>query len=254
MKFLAGEKESEKLFKKLQEIMAEEVVIKEEQKKLEPSMRRTFQRFVLANACLNSSEASEARFAGEALRAKKVNLWDAWYRRLTKIQIDLQKITAPAIVDFCEVLLKELKNLNKGKVFRIITDKENLHAERGGRIFEAQHNFFSIHEAQQKLLSAVEALRGMDLQPISSIKKVFEEAIQKIPSEFEVATTLGNSEFRSWILDNQPRDLNPDESQGIWLQTAQYLSDLEKKVLDFKKVKDEEFVGGLVSKHRDPII
>ena len=254
-KFLSSDtKESEKLFKQLEEIMAEEAGIKEEQKKLEPGMRKCFQRFVLNNACLNGPEAAAARFEGEALRAKKVNLQDTWYRKLVKVQLELQKITLPIIIDFCEVLMKELRNLNKAKVFRVLTDKESMEKE-GGRIFEAEHNFFSVHKTQKEILAVIETIRGMELQPLISIRKIFDEAIAAIPDQFEMVTTLGNSQFRDWIFDNRPSDGSSINPEVTWLHLAKIEADLIKQqnILDYWQPvrspnKDRE-VGKIVNKH-----
>ncbi|MGA2467349.1 MAG: hypothetical protein ABSH06_23760 [Thermodesulfobacteriota bacterium] len=253
-KFLANEKESEELFKQLEEIKAEEAEVKVQQKLLEPSMRRCFQRFVLENACLNSEEAGKARIEGEGLRAKKVALWDCWYRKLTKIQIDLQRITLPVIIDFSESLMKELRSLNNAKVFKVLVDKEDLNKEHG-RIFKAEHNFFSVHACQQEILKAVEQIKEMDLQPLSSIKEKFDEAITKIPEEFEMVVTKGNSTFRTWIFDNRGSDGSSANPEVTWLHVAMAKSDLAMKegVMNFwnpvRTPNPDREVSKIVNKH-----
>ena len=259
-KFLVGEKESEKLFKQLQEILAEEPMVREEQKKLEPSMRKAFALYNLGLATQNPEEMVAGRSEGQKLIFEKFNIQDKWYRRRTAVEIALQKITLPAIIDFCETLLKEIKNLNAAKIFRTITDKESMEKE-GARIFEAEHNFFSIHACQQKILGEISKLKGMDLQPLSSIRKVFDEMVASIPDHFESVVTLGNSQFKSWVFDNKPSDGSLINPGTIWLHEAKIEADLIKQAeiiskwqsITGRRPNPDREIGRIVAKNK-PII
>ncbi|MGA2466429.1 MAG: hypothetical protein ABSH06_19025 [Thermodesulfobacteriota bacterium] len=169
-----------------------------------------------------------------------------------KLAVELRAITGPVIEGFAGELLLEFKRIDSKKTFFVIVDKEDREKE-GGRIFKCSHNYFSVHETQQGILATVEKIRSMDCSSLGEIKKVYDEMIDAIPDTFEMTTTEGTSEFRTWIFDNQPNRIKPAEVQTVWLHHTQFLADLEKKVQDFEaKAKDGE-VGELVKKHRGPI-
>jgi hypothetical protein len=191
--------------------------------------------------CLEIAEIERRQLTQNYLNAKD------------KLAVELRAITGPVIEGFAGELLLEFKRIDSKKTFFVIVDKEDREKE-GGRIFKCSHNYFSVHETQQRILATVEKIRSMDCSSLGEIKKVYDEMIDAIPDTFEMTTTEGTSEFRTWIFDNQPKRINPAEVQTVWLHHTQFLADLEKKVQDFEaKAKDGE-VGELVLKHHGPII
>jgi hypothetical protein len=186
----------------------------------------------------------------EIAEIEKRQLTQNYINAKDKLAGELRAITTPVILGFSEELMAELKRLDAKKTFSVIKDIINSELQR---VFKCSHNYFAVHECQKRIMAVIEILREMSCSSLGEIKKVYDEGIQGIPETFQLEITIAGEEFKSFIFDNRAKEPSSGESKTIWMNQTQFLSELENKVKDWKKEKDQKVVEGLVNKYQGPI-